>query len=492
MTTTPVEITPEQALALRNLGRDRPAAWAETVFGLSLWQKQQQVIQSVFDNKRTSVRSGSGIGKSKTAAVCAVTFLYNFKPSTVLTTAPTYRQVEHILWREIALIHGGARVYLDGKVSAVRLDINPHWFALGLSTDEPERFQGFHNENVLVIVDEASGVPAPVYQAIENPMATGNAHLLLIGNPTQQGGDFRDSFGSARFNNFHVSAFDTPNFTEFGIKIEDIRSGAWREKLAGRQLPRPYLVQPEWVSEQYQEYGENSYQWQVYVLGEFPESGVDTVFRLGDVERSMQRWRDVTNGTPQARRQFDAANTEKVAALDVSRYGQDETVFATRVGRRVEEFTAWTHQDTIYTEGRTMRQVQLEMPQTLLIDGVGVGGGVVDTISRECQGVRVIDFQSGAAAVDKERYGNRRAELYFKLARMLENDELDLPDDPRLKKDMLDVRYYFNKRGQLFIESKEEARARGVKSPDRLDSVIMLIAPTVAKGGGKPTVKYYF
>lgn len=479
--TVDTEIGKAEILKMQRLALRDPDLWCESAFSIKLWKMQAAILRSVFQNIRTVVRSCSGSGKSFTAANAVMSFLYNQCPSTVITTAPTFRQVESILWREIAGLYARAP-QLGGNLTKTQLDLTEKWFALGLSTDQPERFAGLHNENVLVIGDEGSGLPPEVYQAIENPMATGNAHELLIGNPTQPTGAFRDAFESPAYEKFVISAFDTPNFTELGITVEDIKSGEWEAKVIEGRLPAPYLITPRWVRERWEEWGEGSYQWDVYVLGEFPEAGFNNVFRLSDIERSMKRWKD----------NYSLPNKgDKVCSLDVSWTGEDESVFATRIGRRVIDFQVWAGQDSIYTEGRTVRHLKVEQPQLAIVDAVGIGAPVLDTLQREVPNVNVKRFNWSAVATDKERYGNRRAEMYFRLAKMLEDDEFDLPEDDRLKKDMTDCHFYYNKKGQVFIESKEEARARGIKSPDRLDSVIMTLDPLLVKRVGKPNVKYY-
>jgi hypothetical protein len=482
------EIQKMQRLALRD-----PDVWCESAFNIKLWVRQADILRSVFANVRTVVRSCSGSGKSFTAANVVLCFLYNLFPSTIITTAPTFRQVKSILWREIAGLYRKAP-QLGGNLTETQLDLTEKWFAIGLSTDQPERFAGLHNENVLVIGDEGSGLPPEVYQAIENPMSTGNAHELLIGNPTQQTGAFRDAFESEVYNKFHISAFDTPNFTELGITLEDIRNGAWEAKVVENRLPTPYLITPRWVRERWEEWGEDSYQWLVYVMGEFPETGVDNVFPLKIVERGM--------GMGRPHPAFDQMNLNsadpqtKICALDVSRYGEDETVFATRIGGFVLDFVAWSHQDLTYTTGRTLRQMKLNMPSSIAIDSVGLGVGVHDGIVAEFQGnkynvPKIIEFNAGNKAIDSEVYGNRRAEIYFNIRRMLENDELQLPNDGKLKKELVEMRYYYNRKGQVFIESKEEARARGVKSPDRADALMMLFAGKGKKKGSGMNVRYY-
>lgn len=461
---------------LQRLGQEHPDVWIEQVFRCRLWEKQAAIARSVVENARTAVRSCSGSGKSFIAARAAMAFLHNFEPSTVITTAPTFRQVEMILWREIAAAMGQANVRLGGDLTSVRLDIQENWFAVGLSTDHPERFQGFHNEHILVIGDEAGGLSEAIYSAIENPMATGDAHELLIGNPTQPVGPFRDCFTSPLYQTFHISAFDTPNFTELGITRQDIRDGTWERKVRDRALPYPGLVSPKWVAERYADWGEGSYLWLVYVEGDFPGTGVNSLFDLADVEAAMERTIEPTG--------------EKICGLDVARYGDAETVFGVRQGDHVFPMTAWSHSATTHTAGRTKRHILLNNPTYTCVDSVGVGGGVADMLRDE--NVPVVDFNAGAASVDKEKFGNRRAELYWALSRKCAEGTLDLPQDAKLKGELCDIRYRYDQRGKMWIETKEEARSRGTRSPDRADVVMMMFAPPRSlRRGGKPNQKVY-
>jgi len=472
----PVQDYTEEVLELQKLGQTRPDLWIEQVFRCRLWGKQAEVARSVMENTRTAVRSCSGSGKSFIAARVALAFLHNFEPSTVISTAPTFRQVELILWREIAAAQGQASIRLGGDLTNVRLDITENWFAVGLSTDHPERFQGFHNENILVIGDEASGLPETIYSALENPMATGNAHELLIGNPTQPVGPFRDCFTSPLYQTFHISAFDTPNFTALGITREDIRDGAWEKKVGDKVMPYPGLVSPRWVAERLIEWGEGSYLWLVYVEGEFPGSGVNTLFHLPDVEAAVERTIE--------------SEGDKISSLDVSRYGDSETVFAVRQGDHVFEMAAWSHADTTHTAGRTARHIRLNNPTYNFVDSVGVGGGVADMLKAE--DISITDFNAGAVAVDKERYGNRRAELFWYLSRKFVEGTIDIPDDGKLKSQLCDIRYRYDQRGRMWIETKEEAKARGSRSPDRADALMMTYAPAKSRGKkGRPNQKIY-
>lgn len=468
--------TPEGAALFRDKGKEYPDLWIENYLGCSMWSIPKLIARSTFANPRTAVASSSATSKSHTAARIACAFLYLFSPSTVITTAPTFRQVESILWREIRAAWSGSKVNMGGELKATGIHIRDDWFAIGLSTDEPERFQGLHNENVLVIGDEASGLTPNVYTAIENPLSSGNAHLLLIGNPTQPTGNFKDAFSSPLYKTFHISCFDTPNFAEFGITMDDIRSNTWKEKIDNRPLPRPYLITPLWVWERYQEWGENNILFQVYCLGQFPEAGTNTLIPLHLIDFAMETVKVEPKGV-------------KVASLDVSRYGDDETVFAIRQGMRVLAMHTWFHQDTVYTAGRTARLLREYQPLICRIDAVGVGAGVVDSLLNN--DFKVEAFNSSEAALDTEIFGNTRAELYFSLGNKLQAGELDLPNDPKLRSQLADLRYRYNTKNQLFIESKEEARSRGVRSPDRADAIMMLLKPVAALLRNKPKVRSF-
>ena len=102
---------------------------------------------------------------------------------------------------------------------------------------------------------------------------------------------------------------------------------------------------------------------------------------------------------------------------------------------------------------------------------------------------RIVEFDSGKQALDTERYLNQRAEGFWDFNRKLADGELDLPDSDKLKAQLSDIRYTYNARGLLQIESKEDAKNRGSKSPDVADAVMMTF--NRKKGGGTPNVFHY-
>jgi hypothetical protein len=126
--------------------RTEPSWFLREAMGFHAWSRQQQVVESVRDNTRTAVRSCHGAGKTAIAARVALWFLAAFPRSRVVTTAPTWAQVRDLLWREVHVACRGAGGFFDGDLYDTRLELATDWFALGLSTDRPERFQGFAAE----------------------------------------------------------------------------------------------------------------------------------------------------------------------------------------------------------------------------------------------------------------------------------------------------------------------------------------------------------
>lgn len=284
-------LSSEQKRKLRLKGKTLPVWWVEKVLYAVPWEKQCEILNSVRDYYKTAVRSCHGVGKSFTAGQVILWFLYNFPRSIVLSTAPTWRQVEKLVWKEVRASFKRAKVPLGGKIQPKSPEIQiiqNEWYAIGLSTNDPDRFQGFHEKYILVVVDEAAGVSEDIFEAVEGVLTSENARLLLLGNPTSLSGTFYNAFREPGWNTITISAFDTPNFTAFGITEEDIVNSTWKEKIAG-PLPNPKLITPEWAADKHLRWGPDSPAYQARVRGQFPTESDDTLIPLAWIEAAMER-----------------------------------------------------------------------------------------------------------------------------------------------------------------------------------------------------------
>jgi hypothetical protein len=441
------------AARVQNAIAEDPVTFCEKVLGFPAWSKQREIIESVKKNPRTAVRSCHGSGKTATAARVALWFLAAYPNSRVITTAPTFTQVRDLLWSEIHSAISNAPVGLYPQAAATRLNLAEDWFAVGVSTNKPERFQGHHAEHLLLIVDEASGVDEEIYNAAEGFFTAENARLLLIGNPTQTSGTFFRAFHSERsmYETIHISAYDTPNFTG-----EEVENGTASK-----------LVSPIWAEEKREQWGEDSPMYHVRVLGNFPTESDDQIMSIRAIEEAQKR--EEAEGFP------------VVIACDVARFGSDETVIAVRKGNQVRLHRAYTKKSLMETAGfviDTIRSVSVEAVPRVVIDDAGLGGGVTDRL-REI-GVTVEAFNGGATPNEPDLYPNRRSEAWFAFAEQLSS--IDLDDDDQLAADLVAPKYSLDSRGRRVVEPKDRTKQRLGRSPDRADAVLMAFAPALPMG----------
>ena len=428
--------------------------FAAEVLGVRLWEKQRDVLEAVRRERRVAVKSGNGLGKGFTAAVTVLWYLHCHDPGIVLSTAPTFRQVRHVLWRQIHRLHRGAADTLGGRLLDTRWELAEDRYALGLSADGADQFQGFHCENVLVVVDEAEGVEEEIYEAVDAVMTSGNPRLLLIGNPTRTDGSFHRAFHEERgiYRTITISALESPN----------LRAGV---------VETPGLVTAEWVEERRVAWGENSDRFRSRVLGEFPSKGEDNLIEMADIEAAVYEppALDAT-GLPRCARN-DSGQGRVVIGVDVARFGSDRSVALMRRGERVVWIRAFSRIDTMATAGQVMVAVREHRPDLVNVDVIGVGAGLADRL-RE-QGVPARDVNVAEKPRRDTTCANLRAEGYRTLARRFRDRRIRIPRDAELIAELATLRYEYDSRGRLLMEGKDKMKKRNGRSPDKADALML-------------------
>ena len=415
---------------------------------------------------RVAVKACHSSAKTYTAAEIVLWWVI-YKRGIAITTAPTWPQVEKLLWGEIHKAYDSARIPLGGSLNQTELKLSPDCYAMGLSTDQGVRFQGFHG-TVLIVLDEAPGVRPDIFEAIEGVRAGGDVRILMLGNPTLASGPFYDAFGRERalWDGYTIDAFDTPNLA--GVTIDDLRAIPFGDDLTPEQeaflnvSPRPYLTTRRWVWEKLHTWGEASPLWQSRVRGQFPEQSEDALIPLAWLERAH----DVHTVT---------ADAPVIAGLDVAGPGEDETVLTVRRGAAVLTQQKWSHPDP---RGEVVAALKRYPVERVNVDSIGIGYYMARHL--EDEGFEVMDINVGDAPTDRERFANLKAELYWGLRERFETGDVTGIHDDVLISQCAGVRYSHNARGQVVIESKDAARKRGVKSPDRAESLMLAFAEITA------------
>jgi hypothetical protein len=425
------------------------------------------VGQLVAAHPRVAVKAANGVGKSFAAADIALWFLYCHAPSVVLTTAPTWRQVRFVLWTEMARRMQQAKVRLPGRLLQTRLQVHNDWFALGLSTTDAGRFQGFHAENLLVVLDEAGGLDAQAWEAAEAVAVGGNNRVLAVGNPTPSSSRFRDCFRRPGWARLTLSALQHPNVA-LGRSV--IPGAVTRQAVSHRVAQWCTPVDGS-VSADVCGMDGGLFAWEggLYrpgpmfvsrVLGEFAEEDADVLLPASWVDAAMERSGEFCGPVSMA--------------VDVARMGTDQSVLAERAGAciRLQLLPA---SDLMSLCGAVARRAAEASARRVVVDAVGLGAGVFDRLC-EIGRVEVEAFGGAERAVREAEFVNRRAEAYWNLREALRKGEVSLPRDEDLREELCAVRVGVGSSGRVKLETKEEMRRRLGRSPDRADAVAMLFA----------------
>lgn len=421
-----------------------PAGFAKEVFGVEPTPQQWEASKALVDRRRVSIRSGHGTGKSTIMAWAVIWFLCCYFPCKIPCTAPTGHQLEDILWSEIAKWLGvmGRRFpalakQLQWRAETVELASNPREaFAVARTSrpERPEALQGFHSENLMFLIDEASGIPDEVFQVAEGALSTEGAYVLMAANPTRMDGYFYDSHHKQRdrWACLHWSGEDSP------------------------------MVSKSYVKDMADKYGIESAIYRIRVRGDFA-GNPDGIIPIELIESAISR--EIKPFGPE------------VWGLDVARFGEDRTALARRrvnVMQRPVEF--WQGKDTMQTAGMVKLRYDeaKEKPEAIFVDVIGLGAGVVDRMKELKLPVIGINVAETPSASDK--YNRLRDELWFRARDWFQARDVQIVDDSGLVAELTLPTYKITSSGKIQVESKDEMKKRGVTSPDIADAFCLTFA----------------
>lgn len=431
----PVSKDGTDTLALQGLSREDPRDFVRDVLGAKAsdgalryglkdpWTHDQELVMlSVRDNRRTAVPSGHGVGKTRVAAWIVLWYLFRAPGTVVITTAPTARQVEELLWGEIRQAFARSATALLGRLLQTKLEVAEKWLALGITTStrtgdiSATRFQGFHAPNMLVVLDEATGVAPEIWEGVEGIALRPTDRLLAIGNPTDPGSRFHASCTGGGWNVIRLDCRNHPNVLKDDADIV------------------PGAVTREWVAEKLEEYGgEDTPLFQAKVAGIWPTQSSDALIQVAWIESAQRKWDEdeVEDGMG------------VVLGLDVAGEGTDLTplwkiekakaTIPVVAGRR-----AW-HQgrDITHATDLAAAAIRETNASALALDDTGLGQGVSANLNRmmregTLQRVHLIRVNFGASPVDG-RFQYAKDELWWHGRETLRRGGLALPSDAHMR-----------------------------------------------------------
>lgn len=395
--------------------------------------------------KRITVRAGHGVGKTALEAWLVLWFLLFRRPCKIPITANSQDQLRDVVWAEISLWHRKLPAVLRDMIEVtserVTIKADPEGaFAVARTArpEKPEALQGFHSDNLFFLIEEASGIEDIIFETAGGAL-TGDALVVMCGNPTRSSGYFYRSFHESRasWSCYHVPC-----------------SASSR-------------VSPGYAAEMALQYGETSNVYRVRVQGEFPLSEDDAVIPLGMIE-------------PAIGRDVQPVDVSVVWGLDVARFGDDSTALCKRRGNvLLEPIKEWRKLDLMQTVGRVFREYletpEAQRPTSINVDVIGLGAGVADRLRELGAPARGVNVGE-AAAIDERRFMRLRDELWFRVRDWFDARDVTIPQDDALVAELVAPKYKIESSGKLKVESKDDMKKRGVRSPNKADSLCLTFA----------------
>lgn len=484
--------------------RTDPIFHIEKIQGVTtLLSFQKKVIESVAKNERTAVRSAHNLGKTFTAAKLVLWFTSVHPGSKIISSAPTSNQVKRLLWSEIRAGYVRSKYPLGGEMLLTEWKIAEDWFALGFTAraektegegqGKASSFQGFHAPYVLVIFDEATGIPGIIWKQVEGLLTSGFVRFLALGNPTTKNCEFAKCFTDPSYKKIKLSCFDSPNFPANGLydvsdlerevnRLKELTQDQQFEELAKYKVVDGNMLTVRWVMRLALKYGLTHPLVVSKAFADFPEEDEHTLIGLGLVEAAQYRFAD-----------SDPKPTDRLAiGVDVARFGGDKSVITVLLGPKVVERKVLVKRDINEVTGEVVRIVKAH-PLTrahIVIDATGIGSGVVDSLKekrsedviRDDTHIRELHFGWSADALEKNpdrkeelknKYGNMKAYIFVLLSQDIK-EVLCLPDEDIYGEELPTIQYKFDSKGRWCIESKDDYKARtGRDSPDDSDSLAL-------------------
>jgi hypothetical protein len=428
--------------------RSDPVAFVKDVFGATPEPWQALALASIVTNDRITIRSSHGVGKTTMLAWAIIWYMSTHYPVKVPCTAPSSNQLYDVLWAEV-------RLWLRKAVPAIRdqfvvksdrieLVGGGDSFASARTSrkEAPDALQGFHSENLLFVVDEASGVDDIIFEVARGAMSTQGAKQILTGNPTKTTGYFARSHApDSGFYKMHVSHSDSS------------------------------LVSPEWVEEMKKEYGIDSNVYRIRVMGEFPTSDSEALMSTDSVMSAVGR--DIQpNGKERC-----------IWGLDVARYGTDRSCLVKRYPRIMKDAPiVYNGLSLMELTGRVVAEynkcTESEKPDKIYVDVIGLGAGVVDRLLElklPAVGINV----SESPSVMADQVFRMRDELWLAAANWFEAKSCNLvncKETETLTAELCSVKKSYTSSGKMRAESKDDMRRRGLRSPDIADAFVLTFA----------------
>lgn len=489
---------PVEARDLLKYAND-PLAYAWDILRSRLTNEQEQLLDSIRVNRQTACLASHSTGKTHVVAIGCCWWYDTNEQSIVYITAPSWDQCLGLTFKAVKrfrLMNNLPGVILDsGWVrDEDRLKATGHYIR-AINAEKGEGFQGEHTAKMLLVYEEAVGVPPYIWEAGKGLMTHPENRQVAIANPTDHATNFGQAVDSGLYNVLQISALDHPNV------IAETR---------GEPAPFPEAVRLLWVRDMLKSDAEtvekpdgDCFQWHSLETIEMMLSSPEAAPALLDTAEPVW-WLPTADFQGRVLGQFPTQADEQVvprgwldrlAALpltahvpeigcDVARFGKDRTTIVRRQGARCLKIRILTQLDNLMVTA-ALREEAAEaardaglppeaakrIPIRIDVTG-GLGTGPYDILAND--EYLVIPVNAGGSPLDKEQFKNKRSELWWQTRDRIRDKELDLSPLPRELRDKLvhelsAPKYKVDNSGRKVVEPKEETKKTLGFSPDVAD-----------------------
>jgi hypothetical protein len=409
--------------------------------------QQVELLKEMNASQRLTVRSGHGTGKDASASWVIFWFMITRPYAKVVCTAPTARQLNDILWSELSKWLRMSILQDEFVIQKDKLfhkESPKEWWCRAVSPsvkatkeDQAETLAGFHGEHLLIVCDEASGIPDPVFIPLEGAMTQMDNKVLLIGNMTRNTGYFYDS-------HFH----------------KELKKPWTRFHWDSRKSTN---VKPEYPEYMATKYGVDSNVYRIRVTGDPPLEDERTLIPL--------HWAQQCIGN-----EFEVAEDEPIyLGVDVARYGDDKSIILPRQGLRIDPWETFQGMDTITFGGFILQVYEDNDAEGIAIDEIGIGAGVTDWLAK-LRRADVHGINTKWKSSDRTKYNILRDELWVAVREKCMRGVYSFPTGEmgeELCNELAMPYYEFNALGGYVVESKKKMKLRGIASPNIADALCL-------------------
>lgn len=456
-----------------------PTLWVTERTQEFLWSKQREIAEALTIHPKVAVKAGHGVGKSFVASRIGAWWVdtHPAADTWLITTAPTWEQVQTIYWQELQQAHTAGN--LNGAITGdCKWRIGKQMVGMGRKPSDynASAFQGIHRDYVLVVIDEACGVHGTIWEGAANIVTGSNCRTLAIGNPDDPNSHFADICKGAPTD----GTSGTSDKGWYVIRVSVLDSPPFSGEPVPEQV-RARMPSHQWVESKRLEVGEGSPLWISKVLGEFPEDASDGVIPASWVA-ACRRGKD---WAPE-----QLSRVELGIDVGASDNG-DQTVIRERCGAKLGREWRFRERDHMKLAVEIVKLIRLTGAHSVKIDVGGVGHGLASILAayglKGKHAAKVHEVNFGAAAVNSTKFRNARAEMFWLMRELCQQQAVDLSIlEDGVARELTAPTYdqVRDAAGRITIQKKDEIRERLGRSPDGADALLLAFyTPPAARNG---------